>query len=397
MSWSPVQKLSIGAGAALLVIALFGIVAFASVQRLATQQVAVADANMAIGKLDQLSAASIEAERSGDEFIFNGTTDALETFDQARSRAEEALDVLRQRSEDRPRERLALDSAGPLIGERFRALTEGIALRKARGAAAAAEYEKNLHPRVVRGGVQPLLQRMRDEELKVLAERTRLQIGHGKTAASVILLGSIIALVLAALAMTPVRPSVAARLTRRLTTPVGIPAIPEFAETARDATRLASDRLTRLQRLAYALDMPESADGVGDAIVVHGLGGMSPAATLVARVDGGAWHVVARRSTKVAVGSALAAEMAKPLDDVARSREPIVIENKIERDRLYPGLPNLGAIAEVAFVAVPLVANGKTFGALAVSYDAPHVFGDDERAFLATLGRMGGQALARIA
>src|SRR5688572_9296256 len=110
MIWTPVQKLSVGAGAALLVLSLFGIAAFMSVDRLAKQEAAVADANAAITTIDQLLTAIAEAERAGSEFILTGAPDALEGFTAARSRIEDALDAIRRRSEDRPRQRTALDS-----------------------------------------------------------------------------------------------------------------------------------------------------------------------------------------------------------------------------------------------------------------------------------------------
>jgi CHASE3 domain sensor protein len=391
MIWTPVQKLSIGAGAALLVLSLFGIVAFASVSRLASQEAAVADANVAIATIDQLSAAHADADRSGSEFVLTGSPEALEGFTAARSSIEDALDAIRRRTEDRPRQRTALDSLGPLIGERLSTLNAAIALRQREGPAPALEHLRARPARVTRGGIQPLIQRMREEESRVLGDRTRLQQQHGRTAATVILLASMLAFVLAALAFSPVRPSMAARLTKRLTTPSGIPAIPEFGETVRDSGRAAADRLTRLQQVVHALTTSDSAEAGGDAIIARGLGGLATASVIVARYDEGAWHVVARRAARASVGSALPPDLAKPLEDAARTREPVVIENRAERDRLYPGLPGMSAAAEVAMIAVPMVRRGRVSGGIMMAFDSPHVFGDDERSYLATIGRIAAQ------
>lgn len=133
MIWSPVQKLSIGAGTALLVLALFGVVAFFAAQRLSTQRAQIADVNDAIASLDQLLVASADAEHAGSEFMLTGAQDAAEAFDKARSRVEDAVDVLRDRTEDRPRQRAALDSVGPVLGRRFAALSRGILIRKRLG------------------------------------------------------------------------------------------------------------------------------------------------------------------------------------------------------------------------------------------------------------------------
>src|SRR3972149_5043395 len=48
-----------------------------------------------------------------------------------------------------------------------------------------------------------------------------------------------------------------------------------------------------------------------------------------------------------------------------------------------------------AFVVVPLVSGDAAHGALLLAFADNRMFSDDERAYLATLGRIGGQALAR--
>jgi GAF domain-containing protein len=44
---------------------------------------------------------------------------------------------------------------------------------------------------------------------------------------------------------------------------------------------------------------------------------------------------------------------------------------------------------------VPLVEDDSSYGALLLAFADNRVFSDDERAYLATLGRLGGQAIAR--
>jgi CHASE3 domain sensor protein len=198
-----VHRFSINAGAALLVLALFGAVAFASVARLANQQEAVVVTNKAISDLDQLLAASSEAERAGTEFIMTGAADAHNAFDTAQLRVEDALDAMRLRAEDRPRERSALDTLGPLIGRRFETLNAGITARRHKGAQAALALARADTSRTTRGGILPLLQRMREEELVLLAEKTRLMAQEGKMGRAVILVGSLLAFILAAIAFSP--------------------------------------------------------------------------------------------------------------------------------------------------------------------------------------------------
>jgi GAF domain-containing protein len=50
-----------------------------------------------------------------------------------------------------------------------------------------------------------------------------------------------------------------------------------------------------------------------------------------------------------------------------------------------------------AFVVTPLTAGDAAYGVLLVAFADNRSFSEDERAYLATLGRIGGQALARAA
>jgi CHASE3 domain sensor protein len=206
MAHVSVQRFSIGAGAALLVIALFGAVAFAAVSRLATEQEAVLEANGVIAQLDQLLTASSDAEHAGAAYVASGTESALESFTRARGEVEDALDGLRSASEDRPRQRVALDSLGALVGQRFATINEAINARRRGGAAAAQALAAADTAVATRGGILPLLQRVRSEELVMLAEKTRLMSEKGRASKMVILIGSISAFLISALALSPIRP-----------------------------------------------------------------------------------------------------------------------------------------------------------------------------------------------
>jgi CHASE3 domain sensor protein len=205
MAEAPVQRLTVGAGAALLVLAVFGAVAFASVSRLTTQQEVVVEANSAINRIDDVMNASSEAERAGAAYMLTGAPDALTAYETARSQIEDALDELRSRAEDRPRVRAVLDTLGPLIGARIGTINASVAARRRGGSTDALAAARADSARATRGGMLPLLQRMREEELTLLGERTRLMARDGQTSRMVVLVGSIIAFLLVAIVLRPSR------------------------------------------------------------------------------------------------------------------------------------------------------------------------------------------------
>lgn len=201
------HHISIGGTAVLLVLALFGAVAYASVSRLSKQQQAVVETNAGISSVQQLLVASYEAEQAGAAFLRTGSAASQSAFDDAKGRIEYALDDLRRRAEDRPRQRVVLDTLGQLIGARIGEYTDAMALKKRQSVAKVEHVVHSDTLREVRGGMQPLLQRMREEELVVLAERTRLMASQGKLSRYVVLGGSIVAFLVAAVVLVPGKPA----------------------------------------------------------------------------------------------------------------------------------------------------------------------------------------------
>jgi signal transduction histidine kinase len=84
-----------------------------------------------------------------------------------------------------------------------------------------------------------------------------------------------------------------------------------------------------------------------------------------------------------------------PFAEVARSGEALFLESRKDLNR-YPewGAAMVRAGAEAAAV-VPVWANGELRGVLGLSWPDPHIFDEDERAFVLTLGVMCAQAILR--
>lgn len=84
-----------------------------------------------------------------------------------------------------------------------------------------------------------------------------------------------------------------------------------------------------------------------------------------------------------------------PLAEVAREGQPLFLPSE-EAMRQYPdwaeGMIQAGARSAAV---VPVWANGELRGVLGLSWGAPHIFDEDERAFVLTLGVMCAQAIMR--
>jgi GAF domain-containing protein len=288
-----------------------------------------------------------------------------------------------------------------MVSKRFKEISAVIAMRKRAGLDSAVAALKVQSAVRGRDGIGPIATKMRDEELRVLGERTRAMTTTGSTALRVILGGSIFALILALFALQPLRPSVERRLTQRLSQALVAP-LPELQLTMTEAARHAGDRLVRLQQVIAALNGPATKTDVAHALLTRGAPPLVASLGLVAVGDSSSLKVLRALGDIVphlAVGSTVPSNLVAPLAESLRTREPVVIESRAERSARFPSLARFSetGTSDGAFVAVPLVEDDNSYGALLLAFADNRVFSDDERAYLATLGRLGGQAIARAA
>jgi CHASE3 domain sensor protein len=401
MRFTWVQKLSIGTGAALGVLALMGFVSYVSIHQMIGGQEAVASTNQNIARLDAVVGRTVDAENAQRGFVSTGDAAYLEPLNAALSDVEDAVQGLMKATEDTPDQRRNLDKLAPMISKRFKEINAVIATRKRAGMDSAAKGLKAESSVRARDGIGPLVMRMREEEFRALGERTRVMTETGADALRVILGGSVFALILAFFALQPLRPSVERRLTNRLSQVLVAP-LPELQLTTTEEARHAGDRLVRLQQVIAALNGPATQSLVAQALLSRGAPPLVASLGLVAVGDSTALTVVRALGDVVphlAVGSVIPSNLAAPLSESLRTRESIVIESRAERSGRFPALARFSesGTSDGAFVAVPLVDDDNAYGALLLAFSDNRVFSDDERAYLATLGRLGGQAIARAA
>ena len=215
MAFTPVQKLSITSGAAMSILGAVGVVAYLSTSQLVDAQRAAAHTNETINRLDRVLTQTMAAENAVRAFVISGDASARAIVDSSQSDVESALDSLRIATEDHPSQRSLLDSLGPVVGAQFRDVRAAITVRLRVSRDSATKLLRN--PMTRKQGPARILAAMRDEEVRVLGERTRAMAESGKASRLFIIAGSLFAFVLALIALQPLRESVGRRLTQRLT------------------------------------------------------------------------------------------------------------------------------------------------------------------------------------
>lgn len=392
MRLAPLQKLSIAAGVVLTALGVVVGVSYYYASRRATADLVVERANANLSAAFRVVTARQDGERAAKAYVVRPDRMARAALQDAQSQVEEALDVLLRGTEDNPRQRNLLTLLASGAASSFETFRATVLIRDRAGADSARRFLSGEPSAAVSDSLMKVASLMRDEELRVLAEQTRQQTLFGATAQRLILIGMVFTLLLAGLALQPMRETIAARMTSHLAREQ-ISDAEELAETARINAVVAAAQLTALHRLVAALS--EARDAATDARAIADTAVATLGATLAAVIvsDGadGLTALASSGSPLVGVSPALA----RPVAEVLRTGEAAMWESRDEREQRWGAVTDLderGARGSALFA--PMVHGDTVTGVLVIGHADDHVFGDDELTFTTTLGRLGGQVVA---
>ena len=106
-------------------------------------------------------------------------------------------------------------------------------------------------------------------------------------------------------------------------------------------------------------------------------------------------HAIGLSADVTAALQQLPLDATVPLAEVARTGEPVFLESPLELERYAAWGGALSRAGACAAAAVPVWANRQLRGVLGLTWATPHVFDEDERAFVVSLGVMCAQAIMR--
>jgi len=172
------------------------------------------------------------------------------------------------------------------------------------------------------------------------------------------------------------------------------------AKRARDAAERSASRTTRLQALSAALASALTPSDVGVAAVREGIAAIGADAGVLVLLDatGTTLEVVEARgydALNVERWRRFPLDTTVPIADAVRSSDLVVLETPAERERRYPGIDRGLTVMYPALISVPLVAEGRSFGALGLSFDEPIRVTPEDRELLLAVARQCAQALRR--
>ncbi|MDX6694637.1 MAG: hypothetical protein QOF02_2240 [Blastocatellia bacterium] len=175
----------------------------------------------------------------------------------------------------------------------------------------------------------------------------------------------------------------------------------EREQEARAEAERAVDRIARLQDITAALSEALTPAQVATVVLNQGLTAMGAQAGSVAWLNeqGDELELIDAVGFPPELVDAyrrFPMDAHVPLADAVRAGEIVLIENFNDRERLYPNLVSLHTqTRNEALAAVPLIVEGRTIGAMGLSFREPQKFDDEDRAFMIALARQCAQAIMR--
>jgi CHASE3 domain sensor protein len=392
MPLAPLQKLSITIGVVLVTLSVVVGVSYYYASRRATADLIVERANANLTAAFRVVTARQDGERATKAYVVRPDSASRAALHVAQAQVEEALDLMSRGTDDHPRQRDLLGHLASGAAASFETFRATVLIRDRAGADPARRFLSSEPSVTISDSLIKVASQMRDEELRVLAEQTRQQVLFGATAQRLILIAMVFTLLLAGLALQPMRETVSTRLTSHLARDQ-ITDAEEVAATAQVHAAVAAAQLTALHRVVAAL--ADARDAASGARVIADAAAATLGATMAAVIvpDGAGGLTVLAASDGAIVSASQA--LARPVAEVLRTGEAAMAGSRGEREQRWGTIADFddcGARGSARFT--PMASQETVTGVLVIGHADDHVFGDDELSFTTTLGRLGGPVVA---
>ncbi len=389
MQLTPVQKLAITVGAALLILGLFGAASYYYAARLVAADRIVERANANMAAAFRMVVARQEGERQAKAYVVRPDSTTRAMLQTTQAQVEDALEVMRRGTEDNPRQFQRVRALASGAAQQFDAFRTAVLLRDRAGANAARRFLSSEPSANVADSLMSLVMQIREEELRVLGEQTRLQNVHGTSVLRIILVAMAFTFLLAGVALQPVRVPIATRLTSHI-----IRAHGSGSEETSDAGHVPASAASQLQALHQLATALSDATGAAEAARAIVRSSAPLDAALVAVVMPGSDGAPTAIASSNAAFNGAVPDLARPVSECLRTGEPALAASRAEREERWGSLDALDACgATGAVLFSPLTRDGAAIGVLVIAHAGVRPFADDDLIFASMLGRFGGPAV----
>jgi len=199
----------------------------------------------------------------------------------------------------------------------------------------------------------------------------------------------------------PAEIEITTELARRVALAISNGQIHSAEQAARRSAEASAERITRLQRVTRGLAGAMTRDAVASLVVREGRAALGASGALVALIQDDSLFIVASDGyDDQMVGSYADTPMSSSAPLARAARESISIwlpdiqAAETDDDRTRAAFKKT---SNRSLCAVPLLADGTTFGVIGLSFAEPRPFDADDRALIGAYADLCAQALARVA
>ncbi|ABE44383.1 methyl-accepting chemotaxis protein [Polaromonas sp. JS666] len=200
MKWNVGTKMGAGFGLAMVFFVIVGAVSYRST----TQLIEASDLRQhtyeVLSRLAEMELLSADMQNGLRGYVITGEEKYLEPYQTAVGKIDKILQEARKLTEDNLREQRRLDALEPLVKSRIDLARETIDAIRTKGEAAGVELIKTGKGRTLTSEIRKVIDEMEREEKDLLKQRAEAAQNDADNAKQIIVLGTLAALVFAALA-----------------------------------------------------------------------------------------------------------------------------------------------------------------------------------------------------
>ena len=200
MKWNVGTKIAAGFGLALAIFAIVGTVAYRSTTELVEASELRQHTYEVLSRLAETELLAGDAQNGAHGYAITNDERYLDLYQPALVRTDKVIQEIRKLTEDNPRQQRRLDALEPLFRSQLDFAKEVADATRAKGSEAGIQLVKSGKGRALTSEIRKVMDQMESEEQDLLKKRAEAAQADAQNAKWTIVLGTITALVFAALA-----------------------------------------------------------------------------------------------------------------------------------------------------------------------------------------------------
>ena len=369
-----------------VIVVLTGALSYAALRRELTLRELVLHTRDVMDASSELERSLLSAETAQRGYLLTHDTTFLMPYRGAPQRVDDALRRLEALTRDNPAQQRRVELLRKRVDRRITVLDSTVEAERLGRTNLATGIIAHGPGRSLMTDIRRTIDTVNAEEERLLGERRAAETRSTEVTATILVIGTLLAGVLAFLVNRNLDRALSDR--RR-----ALSEAQAALRTAEESERRAERLQAATEAFTGALSMGEVAQLIVDESV-NALGAHSGG---LAIVEGDHVRFVALRNVAVvAVGATTALREPLPIPTAARDRQPVIVESREEMLGRFPQIAIRHAQENIQSVAAfPLVTDGQVAGVLLIRFDVRRAFSAGDRAFMTAMARIAAETFER--